>query len=68
VPTKSKPKIAPAAPPLENYLTRNAAAALLSVTAQSIDKHIKSGALPVYRLGRTVLIKPSDLRRLVEGE
>jgi excisionase family DNA binding protein len=61
----STPKIQP---PLENYLSRDQAAGILGVSAQSIDKRIKSGELPAHRLGRTVLIKPSDLRKLVEGE
>lgn len=56
-------------PPVElNYLSREQAAKQLGVSPQTIDKHIRTGALPVHRLGRRVLIRPSDIVRLIEGE
>jgi excisionase family DNA binding protein len=68
MPVKSKTPPKPVIEQLDSYLSREQAAEKLGVSAQSIGKHIKSGALCVHRLGRRVLIRPSEIIRLVEGE
>ncbi len=65
----AKSKTAPVSnAPLENYLSRQTAAAVIGVSPQTIDKHIREGRLRAHRVGRLVLISPSDMRRFVEGE
>ena len=43
------------------YVTIKQAAAMLSVSEQSISKLIKTGRLPACYMGRAVRIKASDL-------
>ena len=43
------------------YVSRKAAATLISVNVQTISKLVKIGALPAYYVGRAVRIKLSDL-------
>jgi excisionase family DNA binding protein len=47
------------------YVSRKAAATLISVNVQTISKLVKIGTLPAYYVGRAVRIKLSDLDALM---
>ena len=63
MPTKSNPSQRSL-----DYLSRDQAAKQLGVSPQTIDKYIRTGELPSHKLGRRVLLRPSDIIRLIEGE
>lgn len=53
----------------ERPLTRQQAAALLSVSLPTLDRHIKSGILRASKIGpRAVRIDPASVRELLAGE
>ena len=53
----------------EKPLTRQQAAALLSVSLPTLDRHIKSGILRASKIGpRAVRIDPASVRELLAGE
>jgi excisionase family DNA binding protein len=46
------------------YLSLQEAAALVGVNPRTLRRRIAEGALPAYRVGRLVRIKPDDVQRL----
>ena len=46
--------------------TRASAARLTGVSEKTIDRRIKDGTLPAYRIGRAIRISDDDLLRLYE--
>lgn len=46
--------------------TRASAARLTGVSEKTIDRRIKDGTLPAYRIGRSIRISDDDLLRLYE--
>jgi len=48
--------------------TRDEAAQLLGVSAQTIDKYIKKGAIQHIRLGQRVMIPRDWFNRFLNGE
>ena len=53
----------------EKPLTRQQAAALLSVSLPTLDRHIKSGILRASKIGpRVVRVDPASVRELLAGE
>jgi excisionase family DNA binding protein len=48
------------------FVSRIRAAQMLDVSIQSIDKLMKDGKLPAFRVGRAVRIKLSDLHAALE--
>ena len=61
-PGKPKPQVRE-----PEYITRADAAFMLSASVQLIDKCIRDGSLPAYRLGRKVLVRRGDLLGLLEA-
>ncbi len=54
---------------MERPLTRRQAAALLSVSLPTLDRHIKSGILRASKIGpRVVRVDPASVRELLAGE
>lgn len=51
--------------PVTQLRTIDEIAELLSVSQRTVRRLIKSGALPVYRLGRTVRIADADIAALL---
>jgi excisionase family DNA binding protein len=49
------------------YVSRVRAAEMLSVNVQTIDKLLREGRLPAFRVGRAVRIKLSDLNAALEA-
>jgi excisionase family DNA binding protein len=49
------------------FISRVHAAAILDADEQLIDKLIKQGKLPAFKIGRKVIVRKDDLLRLVEG-
>jgi excisionase family DNA binding protein len=50
------------------FITRQQAAAWLSVTTQTIDKLVRQSKLTAYRVGRCVRLRWSDVMAYVEGQ
>lgn len=51
--------------PIEQYLTRNEAAAMLHITLPTLHEHTKKGKLKGYRVGKRMLYKPEDINSLL---
>lgn len=49
------------------YITLEEATTILPVAAITLRRAIKAGHLPAYRIGRRLLIKPSDFEAWIES-
>jgi excisionase family DNA binding protein len=54
------------APEIERLLSREEVGELLGVSPSGVARIIARGDLPIVRVGRRTLVRPSDLRRFVE--
>ena len=59
-------KLAPA-PPVDDYLTVNAAAAFASVAPGTIRRWVRDGSLAEHRAGRVLRVRRSELERLLSA-
>jgi excisionase family DNA binding protein len=48
------------------FISRTRAAEMLDSDPQLIDKLIRQGKLPAYKIGRKIIVRKDDLLRLVE--
>ncbi len=48
--------------PLEPLMSIEAVATVLGVSTKTIRRLVKSGVLPIIRLGRTIRVRPDDLK------
>lgn len=49
------------------FVGMDEAARLVALSRRTLDRWIKAGELPVRRIGRRVLVKPTDLAEVIEG-
>jgi excisionase family DNA binding protein len=54
-------------PPARGYCSAAAAAVYVGLSPRTIASCIKDGRLPAHRVGRRVLIKFSDVDRMITG-
>ena len=52
----------------EGLITKKQASELLGISLVTMWRWIQDGRIPVYRLGRTLIIKKSDLRGLTKSK
>lgn len=51
--------------PLEHLLTLDESAALLGISRRTVRRHIDAGDIRVVRIGSSVRVAPSELRRFL---
>lgn len=57
----------PPGPDGKLFVGLDEAAKLVNLSRRTLERWIASGELPVRRIGRRVLVKPSDLADRIEG-
>jgi len=53
---------------MDEYLSIKEVMAVLKICRSTLFKHVRSGRLASYRIGRLVRIKAGDLKQFIEGK